>query len=415
MTKQEPMLQGVRVLDFSHYVAGPTCTRILAELGAYVIKIERSPEGDHVRRLGLMADGISTYYFQHNHTKRSLGVDVRCAAGLELLYRLVPKVDVVVENFAPGVIGAIGLGYEKLSALNPRLVMCSISVAGQSGPLSHKPGYDYIGAAYAGVADLLGEPDRPPIVPTMAIGDISTGVAAAMAVGMALFNRERTGHGQLIDASLLDTYFHMHEFMVPVLSARPGRYQWQRSGSQHPTASPYGIYRCRNGYLLLIVQQHEMERLARAMGTPELAKDPRFVTPKARLKNNQALKEIIERWLDGFADRDAAVAALEAERVPCAPVLGLEEAMALPHLRQRGTVRRADCPGFGELGLPGMPVRFSNYAYPTGLKVSRVGEDNEVVLREILELSQTEIAGLYDSGALLRAAVVSESQKARRA
>src|SRR5215475_2174620 len=187
------MLEGYRVLDFTHYVAGPTCTRILGEMGADVIKIERSLEGDHVRVLGVVRDGMSSYYVQHNHSKRSLGVDLRNPRGRELLLSMIPKSDVVVENFAPGVIADMGFGYEALKKINPRIIMCSVSVAGQTGPLSYKPGYDFLGASIAGVIDQLGEPDRPPIAPPMAIGDVSTGVASAMAVGFALLNRERSG------------------------------------------------------------------------------------------------------------------------------------------------------------------------------------------------------------------------------
>src|ERR1700688_665809 len=202
MAKPLRMLEGYRVLDFTHFVAGPTCTRILGEMGADVIKVERSASGDHVRQLGLVRDGLSTYYFQHNHSKRSLAVDLRKPRGRELLLAMIPKIDVVVENFAPGVIASMGFGYEALKKINPKLVMCSISATGQTGPLSNRPGYDFIGAAFAGVTDLLGEADRPPIVPTMAIGDVSTGVAAAMAVGYALLSAERSGTGQYLDASL---------------------------------------------------------------------------------------------------------------------------------------------------------------------------------------------------------------------
>ncbi|MGH7865294.1 MAG: CoA transferase, partial [Candidatus Binataceae bacterium] len=147
MDKRPRMLEGYRVLDFTHYVAGPTCTRILGELGADVIKVERSLEGDHVRQLGLVRDGMSTYYFQHNHSKRSFAIDLRKPRARELVLAMIPQMDVVVENFAPGVIAEMGFGYETLKKINPKLVMCSISVAGQSGPLSYKPGYDYLGGS----------------------------------------------------------------------------------------------------------------------------------------------------------------------------------------------------------------------------------------------------------------------------
>jgi CoA:oxalate CoA-transferase len=403
MEQQAQMLKGYHVLDFTHFVAGPTCTRIMAELGADVIKVERSPEGDHVRRLGLVKDGMSTYYFQHSHSKRSLGIDLRKPRAKELILAMIPKIDVVVENFAPGVIGAMGFGYETLSKINPKLVMCSISVAGQSGPLSKRPGYDFIGSAFAGVTDLLGEPDRPPIVPTMAIGDVSTGVAAAMAVGYALLNAERTGKGQYLDASLMDTYFHMHELSVPVLSLRPDTYKPRRNGSQHPVGSPSGVFKAKDGYIMLLVQQHEFPRLARAMGMPELVNDERFRTNGRRVRNNAALKEIIENWFATFPDRDAAVAALDKERVPCAPVYSIQEAVAHPHMRQRKTVRRVSDPRFGEFDLPSLPVKFSEYPDRTDLRAALVGEDNEAVMREMLGLSDAQIAELHAEQVLLKA------------
>lgn len=399
------MLEGYRVLDFTHFVAGPTCTRILGEMGADVIKVERSPEGDRVRVLGIVRDGMSTYYVQHNHSKRSLAIDLRQPRGRDLLLSMIPKIDVVVENFAPGVIAKMGFGYEALSKINPRIVMCSVSVAGQTGPLSYKPGYDYLGASYAGVIDQLGEPDRTPITPPMAIGDISTGVAAAMAVGFALLDRERTGEGQYLDASLLDTYFHMHELSVPVVSLRPGRWSPKRNGALHPTGAPTGVYRSKEGYVFLVVQQHEIARLWRAMKRPDLAEDPRFKTNRDRVKNQEALREIIERWLQSLPDRDSALHELDAQRVPCAPVLKLEESMAQPHLRERKTVRRIKHDALGEFDLPGMPVKFSRWPDRTDLKASRVGADNAAILSEVLGMTAAEIEELYREQVLLAAPV----------
>jgi CoA:oxalate CoA-transferase len=397
------MLEGYRVLDFTHYVAGPTCTRILAEMGADVIKVERSPEGDHVRRLGIVRDGMSSYYVQHNHSKRSLAIDLRKPRAREIVLAMIPKIDVVVENFAPGVIGEMGFGYEALKSINPRIIMCSVSVAGQTGPLSYKPGYDYLGASLAGIIDQLGDPDRPPVVPPMAIGDISTGVSAAMAVGFALLNRERTGEGQYIDASLLDTYFHMHELSVPVISLRPGKWSPKRTGSLHPTGSPCGVYKARDGYIFLVIQQHEIGRLWRAMKRPDLAEDPRFKTNRDRVKNKEVLRDLIEQWLDSFPDRASALKVLDAERVPCAPVLKLEESMAEPHLRGRKTVRRIRNEALGEFDVPGMPVKFSGWPDRTEVKASRVGADNAAIMSELLGMSPEEIERLHREQILLSA------------
>lgn len=403
METKPRMLQGFKVLDFTHFVAGPTCTRILGELGADVIKVERSVGGDHVRKLGIVRDGMSTYYFQHNHSKRSLALDLSKPGAKELILAMIPKIDVVVENFAPGVIAAMGFGYEALKRINPGIVMVSISVAGQTGPLSSKPGYDYIGSSLGGVIDQLGESDRAPIVPPMAIGDVSTGVSAAMAVGFALLHRERTGEGQYIDASLLDTYFHTHELAVPVVSLRPGRWSPKRTGQLHPTGSPCGVFKAAEGYVFIVLQQHEIKRLWRAIGRPELGDDPRFVTNRDRLKNNAALKQILEEWLATFPDRDSAIAVLDRERVPCAPVLKLEEAMAHPHMRERKTVRRVKDQAIGEFDIPGMPVKFSEWPDRTDVTASRLGEDNDAVLRDLLGLSDDRIAALYSEGILLRA------------
>src|SRR5262245_13810476 len=212
------MLTGYRVLDLTQFVAGPTCGRILAELGAEVIKIELAPFGDRSRTQGIKprdpaykGSSQSSYYVQHNHSKRSVALDFKHARGRELIRKLAANSDVLVENFAPGVMARAGLSYDELKTINPGLVMCSISFAGQSGPLSGKPGYDYVAQAYAGVTDLIGEPGQTPVMVPMAIGDVSTGVAAAMAIGFALLHRERTDEGQHIESTLLDTYFHMHE------------------------------------------------------------------------------------------------------------------------------------------------------------------------------------------------------------
>jgi len=388
MDKRPRMLEGFRVLDFTHFVAGPTCTRILGELGADVIKVERSADGDRVRALGIVRDGMSSYYFQHNHCKRSFGIDLRKTRATELLLSMIPK---------------MGFGYEALRTINPRIVMCSVSVAGQNGPLSYKPGYDYLGASLAGVIDQLGEADRAPIAPPLAIGDVSTGVSAAMAVGFALLHRERTGEGQYIDASLLDTYFHMNELAVPVLSLRPGRFTTKRTGATHPTGSPCGVYKGPDGYVFLIVQQHEIARLWRAMKRPDLAEDPRFKSNRERIKNNDEFRSIFESWLASFPSRDDAIALLDAERVPCAPVLKVEESMKQPHLRQRKTVRPVRHESLGEFEIPGMPVKFSAWPDRLDVKASRVGADNDAILREVLGLGDSEIAALWREQVLVTA------------
>ncbi|MGA7230596.1 MAG: CoA transferase [Xanthobacteraceae bacterium] len=404
------MLTGYRVLDISQFVAGPTCTRILAELGAEVIKLELAPFGDRGRFSGdksrdpaLKKSSQSTYYFQHNHSKKSFAVDIKQDRGRELVYALIPEIDVVVENFAPGVMERAQLGYDKLSALNPRLIMCSVSLAGQSGPLRDKPGFDYMGAAYAGITHAIGEADRGPAQLPIAIGDSATGVTAAMAVGFALLHRERTGEGQYIDCSLLDTYFNMHEVNVPKCSLRGKQFQPRRMGSLHPDGGPTGIFRCRNDeFISIMVMPYQWPQMIKAMNMPELAEDIRFRDPRSRRDNNKALQAIIENWLAQFGSREQAIAALEAERVPCAPVLTLHETIAHPHLRERGTVRRVADREIGEFDIPGLVAKFSRWVPRADVKADRLGEHNEEILRDMLKLGDAEIRQLYLDKTIVR-------------
>jgi len=403
------MLEGYKILDLTQIVAGPTCARMLAEQGAEVIKLELAPFGDRTRVGGLRArseelkkDTQSTYFFQQNHSKRSLALDFKHPDGVALIKRLVKEVDVLIENFSPGVMARAGLSYDQLRKIHPGLVMCSISLAGQTGPLSKKPGYDYVAQAYAGITDLIGDPEREPALITMAMGDTSTGIAAAMAVGFALLHRERTGEGQLVEASLLDTYFHMHEVAMPRVSLRRG-YTPTRTGSQHPDGGPTGIFRCADGtYVTVATLPHQWKQFAEAIGLPELLADPRFASASLRRDNNDALKVIFEAWLAKFPTRGEAIAHLDAHRIPVAPVLTLNEAMAHPHMRERGTVRDVHDPALGTFAIPGSPVRFSAWKKDEPIRAARLGEHNEEILQDYFGLTTDEIERLYSEGVLVQ-------------
>ncbi|MDO8434150.1 MAG: CoA transferase [Candidatus Binatus sp.] len=411
MANQAPrMLEGYRVLDFTQFVAGPTCTRILGEMGAEVIKVELAPAGDRVRGDGLKSldpkykdSSHSTYYLQHNHSKLSFAIDLKRPGAREIVMAMIPQIDVVVENFAPHVIDRLGFSYNDVKKVNPKIIMCSISMGGQTGPLSTKAGYDFIGQAYAGVTDGIGQAGGPPALTSMAIGDISTGVNAAMAVGFALLHRERTGEGQYLDASLLDTYFHMHEKTVPIVSLRGDKFRPTRSGSVHPDGGTTGIYHFRGDqYVQITVPPHQWPQLLRAMKMPELGTDPRFKNARGRRDNKEQLVRVIEEWLGTFPTRDDAIAAMDAERVPCAPVLTVNEAVKHPHLNERKTVRWIDDPLLGKVALPGMPVKFSAWPDRIDVHASRLGEDNERVLGELLKMPADRVRELYAEGILVR-------------
>ena len=402
------MLKSYRVLDLGQFVAAPTCARIIGELGAEVIKVEMLPQGDRGRFSGLKPRGsgaekasASTYYFQHNHSKKSLAIDYKTSVGREILLQLVKCSDVLVENFAPGVMARNGLAYEDLKKINPSLIMCSISLAGQAGPLSNEPGFDYIGAAYAGFTAGVGEADRGPAQLPNALGDSMTGITAAMAVGFALLHREKTGEGQYIETSLIDSYFQTQEVNVPKISLSGKKSVPNRAGSLHPDGGPTGNFRAGDGtYISIMVMPYQWPQILKAMGRPDLKDDPRFKLPRDRRANKEVLKEIIESWMHDIGSSQLALDALRSERVPCAPVLTLDEAMEHPHLVESGTVRKVSDPLIGEFSIPGMPAKFSALTKEGILKAALLGEHNEYVLCDLLGMGTDQINDLYAAGIL---------------
>jgi crotonobetainyl-CoA:carnitine CoA-transferase CaiB-like acyl-CoA transferase len=399
------VLDGFKVLDFSQIVAGPTCTLMMAEMGAEVIKVEMAPTGDPSRGAQVLINGRSGYFVQHNRGKKGICVDLKTGEGLGIIKELVTKMDVVVENFAPGVIGRLGLDYDTVKTLNPKIVMCSISAFGQSGPLANEPGFDYLGAAYAGIVSMGGEAQGPPYVIMTAIGDVSTGAHAMGAICAALLYRERTGLGQYLDLSLLDTYFHYHEAGVETLSLSKGAISPSRSGLHSWYAVPAGIFKAKNRYMIIIAPlEHQFLNLCRAMGQPELAEDPRFKTNADRLKNLAALVIAIETWLQSMPSDEASMAAMKELRVPHAPVLSLSEAVQHPHLRERGTVRTVHDRILGDFQVPGFALRFSAFPEPLELHAPFLGEHNAEVLARYLGYEAERVAHLEKTGVLSHAA-----------
>lgn len=394
------MLEGVRVLDFTQVVAGPACTRLMAEMGADVVKIELAPTGDMARAMPVVRDGRSAYFAQHNQGKRSVCLDLRRSAAQALMRGLVRTSDVLVENYSPGAIGRLGFGWEAVRALNPELVMCSISAFGQSGPLSAMPGFDYIAQGVSGVTSMIGDPDGAPAVVGLAVGDVGTAMIALAAINAALFRRARFGGGgRHIDVSILDFYFHCHEINVEMASL--GAWDPHRTGSHHGAVAPLGLFRCRDGYLFLVVLQPMWGRLCAAIGRPDLENDPRFATAVDRMANKEALVEILDAWAASMPGRDAAMAALEAARVPAAPVLSVKEAMAHPHLVERGVARPINDPVLGDFTVPGNPLRFSDAPAKTPVRAPFLGEHNRVVLRERLAMRDPDVDALERDGTLV--------------
>jgi len=397
-------LSGVTVVDFTQFVAGPVCTREMAELGADVIKVELAPEGDLVRRMPVYRNGRSAYFIQQNLGKRSLCVDIRDPEGLGLVKRLIAKADVMVENFSPGVIARLGLGWDIVHALNPELIMCSVSAFGQSGRLSDQPGFDYIAQAYTGITSLIGEKDGNPSLTGFATGDVGAGITALAMINAALFGRTvHGGGGRWIDVALIDFYFHSHSLAVEQSSASGGEIKPMRNGHRHFTVSPIGIYESREGHIVLSPVGDEMfRRLLRAMDREDLLADARFTENAGRIEHFDDLERIITDWLKAQPSDEAALEKLQKERVPCAPVLTVADAIRHPHLMERFTVRDVEDSALGRFQVPGPLQHLSGEPPVLPPTAPLLGEHNEAVLSQYLGLGASEIASLEANGVLIR-------------
>lgn len=395
-------LTGLRVLDFTRALAGPTCSRMLAEMGADVIKVESAPHGDLSRGASVFRNKRSVFFVQHNRGKKSVCVNLRDPRGMALIAELVQKVDVVVENFKPGVMAEMGLDYERLKALKPDIILCSISALGQTGPLAHKPGYDYIAQAYAGVTSMIGEKDEAPYIPLVGLGDVSTGVHGALAVLAALRHRDRTGRGQHLDVALLDVYYNFHEVNVHQVKASGGKIKPTRVGRHMTYLCPGGVFRASGGHVVIMSFFHHWPDFCRAMERPDLIDDPRYKTDLARLERRDEVVKIIEDWLHTFPDVPSAVAHMERFNVPVAPVLSVEDTLSYPHLRARGTVRTISDPTHdGEFDVPGFPLKFSEFPEELPLTAPTLGQHNEDVLTHYLGRTAAEVQQLREAGVLI--------------
>jgi crotonobetainyl-CoA:carnitine CoA-transferase CaiB-like acyl-CoA transferase len=399
--KPRHLLDGYKVLDFTHFVAGPTTTRLMAGMGAEIIKVEMAPHGDHARAFDYVRDQRSAFFVQQNRGKESLCVDLRKREGVDLVKQLVPKVDVVVENFAPGVIGNMGLGYEVLKAINPGIVMCSISALGQTGPLANDAGFDFIGQAYAGITSLIGEEQGPPYMPMVAIGDVSAGAHAMGAIACALLHRERTAEGQYIDVSLLDTYFHCQTIGVQLYSASKGAREMKASGLHHSLACPAGVFKGHKWWIIILAMtDKQWLGVCETLGKPELGKDARYARARDRVQRRPEIVRMIEDWLMAMPNDEASLEALRSNRVPVAPVLSVREAMEHPHLIARGTVRTINDPILGEFKIPGFPLRFSGFPEEIEFDAPTLGQHNTLVLEKLLGFSAARVAELETAGIL---------------
>lgn len=398
----ERMLDGVKVVDMTQYLAGPTVTRLLAEQGADIVKIEQAPHGDPSRGFGIMKNGRSGYFVQQNRGKKSLCVDFDTEEGRAVLDKLIAEADVLVENYGPGVLEKRGLDQVSLRAKHPRLVVASISGFGREGAWSDRVAFDLIAQAQSGIMHLTGDPDGPPMPVGTSVADVTSGVHAAAGIGFALFHRERTGEGRHVDISMVDAMFHQHEIAVHGPPLTGMKWRPTRSGHQSRLNSPQGIYKAPDGWIVIHAMQRQWPGFCAAMGRPELETDERFADLTVRQRNRLELNTLIEEWLATLPSDDEAIAILESHRVPCARVIAPYEAMDHPHYESRQMARTVPDPVMGGVVVPGNPIRDSDVPLPRDMDAPLLGEHNTEVL-ESLGYTAADAERLEADGVLRRA------------
>jgi CoA:oxalate CoA-transferase len=390
-------LEGMRVLDLTWVLAGPFASMVLCDLGADVIKVERRPIGDVARATGPFVNGESCYFFSVNRGKKSVTLDLKSERGKELFLRLVEKVDVVMENFTPGTMDGLGLGYDVLKERNPRLIYAATSGFGQTGPERLRPALDVVVQGMGGIMSITGEPNGKPVRPGASLGDITGGLCTVIGVLAALHEREKSGLGQMVDVSMLDCqisvlenafvrYFATGEIPKPL-------------GTRHPLATPFQAFPTRDGYIVLALSwgvEHQWELLLVTIGREDLIDDQRFDSPQLRNEHHAELEPILSEALCRKTTAEW-VREFDAIGLPCGPLNDIAQAAAQPQVQAREMLVPVRHPKIGELLLPDTPVKLSRT--PGGIKgpSPELGEHTEEVLSELLGLSEAEIEELRRS------------------
>lgn len=394
-------LTGVRVLDLTWVLSGPYAAMTLCDLGAEVIKVERPPYGDIARTTGPFLGDESAYFMSINRGKGSIALDLRSAEGRDAFLRLVEQADVVLENFTPGVMAKLGLDYDALTARNPRLIMCSISGFGQTGPDRELPALDVIVQGAGGVMSVTGEPGGPPVRVGTSIGDIAAGLYAAVAVLAALHERQTSGRGQYLDVSMLDCQIAILENAFTryfVTGEPPGPL-----GTRHPSATPFQAFPSSDGHVVVALSwgtENQWQLLCGFLGLTELIDDERFETSGKRTANHAQLEPILNK---AFRRRRSTewLADFRAAGIPSGPLNSIPQAAAMPQVQARDMIVQTEHPKAGPISLINHPVKFSRTPAGVHGPPPSVGQDTRRVLRELGGLDETTIDRLLAAGVAL--------------
>lgn len=389
-------LEGIRVLDFTRVLAGPFCTMMLADLGAEVIKVERPGTGDDSRHFGPFVGEESAYFMSINRNKKSITLNLKDPAAVGIVKRLIKNVDVVVENFRPGVMEKLGLGYDVLREINPGLIYASSSGFGHTGPYSQLPAYDLILQGMGGIMSITGPDEEHPTKVGSSIADIFAGTFCAIGILSALRHRDRTGEGQEVDVSMLDSQVSILENAISrffVTGEVPAPI-----GNRHPSIAPFATFHTTDGFINIAVGNDAIwKRFCDLVGRPELAEDSRFDTNDTRNANWEDLEPLLQEIMS----KDSTEGWLERLRkvgVPCGPINNIEQLVNDPQVLSRGMIVDVEHPVAGKVKMPGCPIKLSGTPADDYMSAPVLGADVETVLKEYAGASRQEIDQLREKG-----------------
>jgi crotonobetainyl-CoA:carnitine CoA-transferase CaiB-like acyl-CoA transferase len=395
-TATAPPLAGIRVLDLTRVLAGPFCSMMLGDMGAEVIKVEEPGKGDDTRSWPPFSGGEATYFMSVNRNKKSLTLNLKAPEGQEILRSLIKKGDVLLENFRPGTMDKLGFGYAALAQLNPRLVYCSISGFGESGPEAGRAGYDLVVQAESGLMDITGFPDGPPVKSGTSIADLVAGMSAAHGVVLALLARVKTRRGQKVEISMLDAMAALLTYQAGIYFATGQRPV--RRGNAHPSIAPYEVFTAADGFVTLGVANNSLwQRCCSALERPELATDSQYDTEAKRVENRMTLIPLLNEILSART-ADEWLKRFEAAGVPAGRIKSVPEVCESEHLKARGMIATMPHPTAGQVRVMGMPVRLDATPGALVLPPPRLGEHTDEILRRVARVPARQIARLRANG-----------------
>ncbi|WP_319409405.1 CoA transferase [uncultured Desulfosarcina sp.] len=391
--RQKGALNGIRVLDLTRVLAGPFCTMLLGDMGAEIIKIETPGHGDDSRRYPPFIGEESAYFMNLNRNKKSLVLNLKHPQAKEIFLNLVEKSDVILENFRPGTMEKLGVGYETIKARNPDIVYSCISGFGHSGPYRDLPGYDIIGQAMGGIMSITGWPDSPPTRTGTAIGDVLAGLYACVGILSGIISVKNGGTGQKVDIALVDSVVSAMETIIQIYLVE--KRVPQRTGNRYEFIYPYDTFKASDGWVIIAVGNNKIwKAFCKAIMRPELLDKPEYTDNYDRVKAHEEVKQIVEEWTKGKAVKEI-VDFMLSKKIPCAPIYSVKDVVEDQHIaKYRRMIRQTEHPIAGPVKVIGSPVNMSETPAEVNSPAPLLGQHSAEILMDVLNLSKDEVLSM---------------------